>query len=123
MGEDSAGAENCPGEELCHLGFAEAAGATREEKEQNACWGCALFSSKPASFDKVENDEDGEIIADEIRDIVEWERGGFQTDWSKYPFEYKYLVKVWTDAVAEVVNRRAQRFDALVGGFLKAGDE
>ncbi len=89
----------------------EAAAGTYEEKvETKVCNGCRVCDGKPPKPSAESSDDEDqidEIIAD-IEDIIEWENGGFATDWSAYSFEIKYLVRIWRNCELEIKRRRAE---------------
>jgi hypothetical protein len=97
----------CPGNSCSQFAkrFPKVAGNTWEEKAAEAVAGCAKCQGTPPLPETCDN-SDVEELVDEIEKLVEWENGGFKTDWDCYPFEYKKLFVEWRKAEKEVANKR-----------------
>lgn len=100
-GEDVEGNSfyRCPGMEC--VNFAKEAGATWEGKAKAACTTCdkcnGNFPIDPSTVSEQEVNEVEELV-EEIADIIKWENGGIQTDWTAYEFFYQKLVCEWREA-------------------------
>ena len=107
----------CPGEG-CDIWDA-AAGDYEYKVETKVCSGCRDCGGvppKPPAEDDPEYDdlEELEDLFDEIEDIIEWENGGFVTDWTVYPFEVRYLVRIWRNCELEIKRLQASWLHAYI---------
>lgn len=101
------------------MGWQQAAGKTREEKEENVCRGCHLFETKPRDPDDVENTEEIQDLVDEIELLISLADAGIRIDFDSKEFFYFYLFRIWRGLEKDIENSRQCRLQA----FLKAWEK
>lgn len=104
----------CPGEAKCG-DWNQPFEGSYEEKEFAICYGCPMFTSKPASHSSPDMDVDEvESIVDDIRDMVFLADGGHETDWREYDIDIYRLFCEWRAAEKHVANQRSIRIDQVL---------